>query len=197
MTASVNNTADVTNVKGVSGGYGFSAPVGTAAGTEQDHFATLVGYDNMGFISSDGVEESIEADKVEVTDINGDVIFVAKSKETETIKLTLTGLTAESLKEWHGHANVDDSAAGYTKVTHTAAEHSERSYVFDFVLKDARRWRKHVPNGKVTEVGPIVHGSGSVVAREITITCSPDATGARVYDYIQKRGTGSSGVVGA
>ena len=35
-----NNTADVSNVKGVQGGYGFSAPYGTTVGTTQDPFGT-------------------------------------------------------------------------------------------------------------------------------------------------------------
>lgn len=182
-----NNTADVSNVKGVQGGYGFNAPIGTAAGSSENPFATLSAtWDNMGFIGSDGIEESIEADITEATDMNGDVIFVAKSKETEKLVLTLTGITEASLKQWHGAANVDASSADYIAVKHTAAERASEAYCFELLLKDGRRWRKHVPNGKVTDVGPIVHCSGSVCAREITITCSPDSSGVRVYDYIEK-----------
>ena len=191
MTA--NDTKDVSNVKGVRGGYGFSGPAGTTVGTGSDPFAALgSAFDNMGFITNDGVEESADADTEEVVDINGDVIFVAKSKETETLALTLASLTAAALAEQHGHANVDDSNASYTKVTHMTTDHEARCYVFDFLLKDGRRWRKVVPNGMVTAVGSVVHGSGSVAARQITLSCMPDSAGARMYDYIEKAASTSA-----
>ena len=192
-----NNTADVSNVKGVQGGYGFSAPYGTKPFNGADPFATLGGsFDNMGFISSDGIEEAIDTNTEEITDMNGDVVYVAKSSETETLKLTLISITQASLSEWHGHDNVDATAAGYFKIEHTSAEHDQRVYVFELLLKDGRKWRKIVPNGQVTEVGSIVHASGDVAGREITITCSPDTDGVRVYDYIEKSAS-SSGVAGA
>lgn len=182
-----NNTADVSNVKGVQGGYGFSAPLGTDWGTEQNPYASLGGtFENMGFISSDGIEESIEADTEEITDMNGDVVYVVKSKETETLTFTLISVTQASLSEWYGHDNVSASATDYYLVTHTSADHDQRVYVFELLLKDGRKWRKAVPNGQVTEVGSIVHASGEVVGREITVTCSPDEDGVRVYDYIEK-----------
>lgn len=180
-----NDTADVTNVKGVQGGYGYSATYGTTLSSAAPFEDTLTGYDNMGFISSDGIEESVDADTEEITDLNGEVIFVAKSKEKETIKITLTSMTVESLNEFHGHSNVDDSG-DFIVVEHKNTDHDQRAYLFDLLLKDGRQWRKFVPNGMVTEVGPIVLGAGKVFSREITITCSPDSDGVRVYDYIEK-----------
>lgn len=183
-----NNTADVSNVKGVQGGYGFSAPIGTTMDLSEDPFAALgTGFDNMGFISSDGIEEEIETDTEEITDMNGDTVYVAKSSETETLTLTLISITKASLSEWHGHQNVDDTAQDYFKVAHTSTDHDRRIYVFELLLKDGRKWRKVVPNGQVTEVGSIVHASGEVAGREITITCSPDEHGVRMYDYIEKQ----------
>lgn len=183
-----NDTKDVSNVKGVFGGYGFSAPVGSAVGTDQDKFAALDAsvFDNMGFISEDGIEEEIDADTDEIVDMNGDVIFVAKSSETETLVLTLVSVTEASLKEWYGHGNVDASNASYIAIEHISTNREARAYVFELLLKDGRKWRKHVPNGVISEVGSIVYGSGEVAGREITITCMPDASGVRMYDYIEK-----------
>lgn len=182
-----NNTADVSNVKGVQGGYGFSAPVDTELDLSGDPFVALgSSFDNMGFISSDGIEESIESDTEEITDMNGDTVYVAKSSETETLVLTLISITQASLSEWYGHDNVDATASTYFKVVHTSVDHDQRKYVFELLLKDGRKWRKVVPNGQVTEVGSIVHASGEVASREITITCSPDENGVRMYDYIAK-----------
>ena len=181
-----NNTADVSNVKGVLGGYGFSAPVGTAVGTDSDPFSALSNtFKNMGFISSDGIEEEIDTDTEDVADLNGEIVCVLKSQETETLTLTLISITADSLAEWHGHeaVEVDD---GIITVKHSNIDHDIRCYVFELLLKDGRKWRKVVPNGQVTEVGSVVHGSAEVAGREITITCMPDEDGIRVYDYIEE-----------
>ena len=184
-----NNTADVSNVKGVQGGYGFSASVTATLPGDSDPFAALgTGFDNMGFISSDGIEEEIDADTDTVTDMNGDVIYVVKSSETETLVLTLVNVTEAALKEMHGHQNVT-SGSTFWKVEHTVKDHDQRAYVFDLLLKDGRKLRKVVPNGQVTEVGSITYVSSEVYGREITITCMPDADGNRVIDYIQKTAT--------
>lgn len=178
-----NDTADVSALKGVSGGYGFSAVAGTTAPTD---FTTLAAaYKNMGFISADGIEESIDVDSEEVTDLNGEVVCVLESKETEKLTFTLISTTDDALKEMHGHSNVT-TASSKTTVQHKAGSFTNRVYVFDLLTKDGYKWRKVAPSAKVTNRGPIVHGSGNVYAREIELTCSPDSSGVRVYDYIQR-----------
>lgn len=182
-----NNTADVSNVKGVQGGYGFSAPIDTTLNLDTDPFVALgTGFENMGFISNDGIEEELETDSEDIPDLNGDVVFVAKSSEKETLVLTLMSITSRGLAEWYGDAAVDDTSTDYWKITHMAVDHDQRKYVFELLLKDGRKWRKYVPNGQVTEVGSIVHGAANVAMREVTITCMPDANGVRMYDYIEK-----------
>ena len=185
-----NNTADVTALKGVAGGYGFSAPAGTTAPTG---YSSTLGsaFANMGFISSDGMEESIDADSEEVTDLNGEVVCVLESKETEKLTFTLISTTDDALKEMHGHANVT-TATSMTTVQHKAGSFTERVYAFELLTKDGKKWRKVAPNAKVTSRGPIVHGAGNVYAREIELTCSPDASGVRVYDYIQRGTSGGN-----
>ena len=182
-----NNTAEVSNTKGVLGGYGFTAPTTATIDLSTNPFVALgTGFENMGYISEDGIEEEIDSDVEEIHDMNGETVFVAKSTETETLVLTLISLNAASLGEMYGHSNVDTTNNDYFKVSHTAAQHDTRKYVFDLVRKDGKRYRKYVPNGQVTEVGSIVHASSEVFGREITITCLPDADGVRMYDYFEK-----------
>lgn len=182
-----NNTADVSNVKGVQGGYGFSAPAGTTLDLSTNPFVALgTDFENMGFISEDGIEEEVDADTENILDLNGDTVYVAKSSETETLVLTLMSITTRGLSEWYGDDAVDDTSTDYWKISHMAVDHDQRAYVFELLLKDGRKWRKYVPNGQVSEVGSIVHGAANVAMREITITCMPDENGVRMYDYIQK-----------
>lgn len=196
MAFTPNSTADVSNVKGVQGGYGFSAAPGAALVTDANPFVALPdSVANMGFISNDGIEEEIESDTDEVTDINGDVIFVIKTSEKETQTFTLVSTSIEALSQMHGPDNVTDGDS-YTKVAHNAKERPHRQYLFDLLLKDGRKWRKYIPDGQVTEVGSIVYGAGEVFGREITITCYPDTSGNRVYDYIEKQANTDDGTDG-
>lgn len=178
-----NDTADVTNIKGVQGGYGFSAPITVTPPTDFTALAST--FANMGFITSDGIEENIDVDSEEVTDLNGEVVCILESKETEKITFTIMSTTEDALKEMHGHSNVTTSN-DVTTVVHKAGSFTERVYVFDLLAKNGLKWRKVAPNARVTSRGPIVHGAGSVYSREIELTCSPDANGVRVYDYIQR-----------
>ena len=188
-----NNTADVTNSKGVQGGYAYCAAVGSTYDTGSNPFAELgTAFDNLGFISSDGIEEELDTDSDNVTDLSGDVVYVVKASTTETLTFTLMSVTEASLKEWYGHDNVEVEST-YIEVDHTVKEHENKCYLFDLVLKDGRRWRKVVPNGIVSEVGSITYASGEVTSREITVTCMPDATGVRMYDYIETATTTTTG----
>lgn len=187
-----NSTADVSNVKGVAGGYAFSAPTSATLPGDSDPFATLSGFDNLGFVSDDGVEEEKDADAEKKYDLNGDLIAVLKSTEDETLVFTLCNTSEPALKEMHGHKNVT-SETGFYKIEHTMKDHDARAYVFDLVLKDGRRLRKVVPNGLVTEVGAITYVSSELYAREITVSCMPDSDGVRIYDYIQKTATTTTG----
>lgn len=188
-----NITTDVSNIKGIAGGYSFSAPTGTAAGTTSDPFATLdPAFENLGYISEDGVEEESDTDTEEVVDLNGDVVCVLKSKESEKLTLTFISTSKAALCEMFGHGNVTEET-DWLEVRHTVKDHDIRAYVFDFVLKDTRRWRKVVPLGQVVELGSIVYAGKEVFGRKCTIQCYPDASGVRIYDYIQKAATATAG----
>ena len=177
-----NDSSEVSGVKGVEGGYAFSAPTGTTLPTDNTT-ALASAFDNIGYISDGGIVESEEESSNDVVDMNGDVVAVLNASQKETIKITLISLNVRTLKEYYGHSNVT-ATSSLISVTHNTTPRSSRSYVFELLLKDGRKWRKVVPNGKVTSVSDLTLASGQVFGREITITCSPDSSGNRQYDYI-------------
>lgn len=188
MAVTANNTGNVSVTRGVSGGYIFSAPAGTTLPT---NFSTALGnsFVNLGFISEDGVTESISTDSEQMVDMNGDVICVASSSREENITLTLVEIKKDTLAEIYGQANVTD-ASGVITVKHKASDMPQRVYVLELLLKDGRKWRQVVPAGQVTEVGDLTLASGELAGREITIACNYDSTaGASVIDYIQSTET--------
>lgn len=182
-----NSTANVSAGKGVLGGYFFSAPL-TASVPSDNTSALSADYVNLGYISEDGIDEDISKDNETFKDMNGDVILVASSSREETIKATLIEVKKDALAEQYGHSNVTD-VNGVITVKHNSTEPDQRIYVLELLLKDNRKWRQVIPNGKVTEVGTLSIASGDLVGREVTITASPDSNGDSVIDYIDSTET--------
>lgn len=180
-----NDTANVSVTKGVQGGYFFSAPAGT---TPPADYSTQLGseFSNLGFISEDGISESIESNSDSMVDMNGDTIATASSSREETVSCTLVEIKKDSLSEIYGHSNVTESDDGKTiTVKHKGGDRDARVYVFELLLKDGRKWRQVIPNGQVTEVGDLALASGDLAGRQVTITANVDTSGVSVYDYIQ------------
>ena len=183
MPTGSNTVANVSTTKGVSGGYFFSAPSSVTPPTDIST-ALPTSFVNLGFISEDGVTESIETDSESMVDMNGDTVYTASSSRTETITLTLIEVKESALKEIYGQSMVT-TANDLITVKHGAHDDPARVYVLELVLRDGRRWRQVVPAGQVTEVGEMTLASGEMAGREITITCNVDAAGVSVYDYIE------------
>ncbi len=183
MPTGANTVANVSTTKGVAGGYFYSAP-STATVPTDITTALPADFVNLGFISEDGVTESIETDSESMVDMIGDTVYTASSSRTETITATLIEVKEAALKEIYGHDMVTATTDLIT-VRHGSHTASERIYVLELVLRDGRRWRQVVPAGQVTEVGEMSLASGELAGREITITCNVDANGVSVYDYIE------------
>ena len=179
-----NTVANVSTTKGVSGGYVFSAANTITPPTD---FSTALAADYicLGFISEDGISETIETDSTTFSDLNGDTVYTSTSSRTETIKLTLIEVGEAALKEIYGQSQVTKDGSGNLTVQHKGHEADERVYVFELVLRDGRNWRQVVPKGQVTEVGDLSLAAGELAGREITITCNVDSSGVSVYDYIE------------
>ena len=177
-----NDTANVSTGKGVAGGYIFRAPL-TATIPTDNTTALPAEFVNLGFISEDGISESIETDTENIVDMNGTTVYTATSSREETITLTLIEVKADALKVAYGDSNVTESNDKIT-VVHNGNDMGQHAYVFELLLKNNRKWRQVVPVGSVTEVGDLTISSGEVVGREVTITCAADSSGNTVYDYI-------------
>ena len=61
----------------------------------------------------------------------------------------------------------------------------ERVCVFELVLKNGRRWRKVIPEGKITERGSFTGSSTEVAGRECTVSYLTDENGSGCKDYIE------------
>lgn len=187
--ANANNTANVSAARGVKGGYFFIAPVGTEL--PSDYSTPLPpAYKCLGFISSDGYEESVDEDSDELTDINGDVMDETTSKRVESAAVTLAEIKAQTLAAMYGDENVSDKD-GMITVRHNGNSHPTFVYVLELLLKDNRKWRKVVPLGKSSELDSLKIAASELASRQLTIKylSSDELGGDTCRDYIQSTET--------
>lgn len=182
MAIAKNNTDYVSTGKGVAGGYFFSA----AKPATDEAFQTLIakllslsnelseddGFANLGYISSDGMTVSESVSTTNETDMNGDTVYTTSSDRTETLACNLLEQNVAAFKEVYGTSNVTVDKSGVVTIHHTNAEHENRIYVAELVLKDGRRKRMIIGAGQVTEHGDQTINSSTLLGNDITITCN-------------------------
>ena len=188
--ATQNTAANVSAGKGVTGGYIYTAPVGTALPTDITTKLDAA-FKTLGFISEDGFVETVEEDTDDLVDMNGDVMDSTNSNRVESATLTLAEIKAGALKAQYGEENVEDKN-GIITVKHNSNSHSTFSYVLELVLKDGRRWRKVIPQAKTTELGDMTVSSSELCQREMTIKYITDENGNTAYDYFESTETAAS-----
>lgn len=185
--STTNNQANVSAGKGVKGGYIFSAPVGTTLPTDIKTKLDQA-FKCLGFISEDGYVETVDEDSDDIVDMNGDIMDSTNSNHVESAQFTLAEIKAETLKRMYGAANVTD-ADGIITVKHNAESHDAFSYILELVLKNGRRWRKVVPQGKSSELDDLTVASSELCQRALTIKYMTDEQGNTCYDYYESTET--------
>lgn len=182
MPSTANNTANVSVGKGKSGGYFFLAPTGTALPT--DNSTPLdTAFLNMGFLGDDGAVFSDSSSTDTYYDLNGDSIETSNGEIEKTFTVTFREIKKDSLAVLYGSANVTDADGNLT--VHDKGPNSATYVgVFEFLLKNGRKWRRVVPQCKVGELGDMTIVYNELVGREITMTALLDAaTGDYYIDY--------------
>lgn len=187
-----NNTKNVSVGKGVKGGYMFAAPIGTPLPSRYDVTIDDLdpAFDNLGYISEDGITNAIESDSENYPDMNGDTVETASSSYTETYVFSLLEQKKAALAQEYGLDNVTDED-GQIVARHNSSPKAHMVYVLLLLLKDGRRQVSVIADGQVTEVGEKQYNSTNLVMREITMTAypNPDWDNDTVRDYIESTET--------
>ena len=178
-----NNVQNVSNAKGVAGGYVYVAPKGTTLPT--DYSTSLSGsFKNLGFVSSNGIEPNEDMTITRFYDMNGDIVSTAMSERVETFKLTFIEVKEDVLSTLYGSANVSASSSVIT-AKHKGTGMLEYVFVFELVLRDGRRWRRVLPAGQITGRKESNLVSSELFGYETEITANQGSDGSTVIDYIQ------------
>ncbi len=166
----------------LSGALGAVLP--TDATTAPDQSITGVGY-----ISEDGVSETIDRSTEKIKAWGGDVVKVVQTEFSVSWSYgMIEALRAEVNKEVYGEPNVTvtpASASAGTKlvVKINSDQLAHRSRIYEIKDGDARI-RIVAPDSQVTSVGDITYADGDVIAYPVTVEGFRDAAGNQAYKYM-------------
>lgn len=178
-----NNASNVSVGKpNAAGGIYAGSPDGTLPTDATTKLGT--GFDGLGFVSEDGLTNSVEIDSENIVEWGGNTVLTIKTSRSETFAWTFIETNALVLAEVYGPENVILGEGDALTVMHNAKDLPRRAYVFEILMTGNKVKRIVVPNGQITEVGDVVYVAGEPIGYEVTLACFPDAAGNTVYEYI-------------
>lgn len=185
----VNEVKNVLAGKPLAAGGVWRGPLGATLPTNATT-ALDAGITATGYISEDGLTETVGRTTENVKAWGGDIVKVLQTEYLVTYQFTfLESIKKEVLEAVYGADNVTTTAATVSSGTlHTVVLNSDQmpheTYVFEVRDGDARI-RIVVPDGQITEVGDVTYNDGSVIGYPVTVTAFKDSTlGGQAVKYI-------------
>lgn len=184
--AETNDTSNISVGKPKVGGAIFRAPKGTTlptdAKTELDE-----AFNNVGYISEDGVTNSNSPATESTKAWGGDVVENHQTEKPDTYKFTmLEGLRVAVLKAVYGDKNVSGNLTSGIAVKANSTAQELCAWIIDMILQGNVLKRIVIPAAKVTEVGDIVYQDGAPIGYEVTLSAEPGSDGDTHKEYIVK-----------
>ena len=135
-------------------------------------------FSDMGYVSEDGIVQSLDRSVTKLKDMGGEVVAVWDETHDLTYTLTPLEINDSVLGEIYGADNVTAST-----ITINADALPDRMYVFDMRLSDTSLLRVVVPHGHISNTGDITFKKGTPIDSELEITAMPDSSGNKAYYY--------------
>lgn len=180
----MNDSSNVSTGKPKIGGAIFTAPAGTTVPT--DATTPLGGaFVNLGYVSEDGLTNSVETDTNDVTAWGGQTVLTEQTSYKETFNFGLIETKEASLAAYYGAENVEVDGEGNITVHHNSKTLEECVAVVETVLANGRVKRTVIPHAKMSDrSGEITYTDGDPVTYPIVWDTKPDTNGDTAIDYI-------------
>lgn len=163
---------DALNVRvGADGGVS-GAPLATAVPTAVEDELD-VAFDDYGYISDDGMTETIGRTTSDIKNWKGDVVRVVQTEHRVTYQLTFIETTDLTEEAFYG----SDPSEGIKAVAGL-----RQAWVFD-VFDGDDTIRVVVPDGQVKDTGDVTYKNDQAVAYQVTIEAYPDGDGNKAFKY--------------
>ena len=174
----MNSSNVTTGVRRSLGGV-YRAPIGTTLPTDAKT-ALPAAFKDMGYVSEDGITKSRSFETQKIIEWGGAIVHVVQtSKEVTVAFKAIETMNVDTIKAVYGEDNVDGTIATGLTVTENDDEPEEAIWVVDMVTLDGTLERMIIPRGKISELGDEVYKRNEAVGYDITLTCLPNADGAK------------------
>lgn len=180
----MNDADNVSFGKPKATGAVYVAPAGTPLPTTA--WGTLnAAFEGMGYVSEDGLVNSVESDTEEVNAWGGDLVLVGQTTFKEMFTVNLIETNAEALKVYYGEDNVTVEGNGSITVRQTSEMLPNVVVVFELVLTGGRIKRIVVPNAQMADrSGEITYVDGEAITYPAMFVAYPDSNGQTHTEYI-------------
>lgn len=164
-------TLDASKVRVAVTGAVYAGPTSATAPTSAVS-AVPATYNDMGYISEDGVTEAYDED---VQDIQawqgGAIVRTLISSSKASLSFTMIESKASTLELFHKGSTVEAISGGY-KIDVKSPNVVRKKFILD-VLDGNTHLRIYVLDGEVTERGEITYVNDETISYNVTVTCYP------------------------
>ena len=183
-----NDAQNVSFGKPKATGAVFVAPQGTAVPTDATSELDAA-FKGLGYVSEDGLVNSVETDTESVNAWGGDQVLVGQTSFAETFQVNLIETNPEALKVYYGEDNVTVDGDNIT-VNQNSSQLPECVVVFELVLTGGRIKRIVVPRAQIADrSSEITYTDGEAIAYPAAFTAYPDGSGNTHTEYIAVLGS--------
>ena len=163
-----------------------TAPLGTTYPTTP-FTAFGPAFGERGYVSKDGVTESIDSKESNIVAWGGDTVATVTEEHSVIYKFTFLDTSADVLREVYGDEQVIEHAAAgsdgaFTETRLTSLTPAPKVWAFR-VLSKGRVLNVIIPNGQVTKRGDVKYVHTDAIGYEVEVTAYPDAQGVKAYKF--------------
>lgn len=178
-----NSVDNVTAANPALNGAIYMAPAGTTPPTSSVT-ALAAAFENLGYISEDGVSNSNSPSSTPIKAWGGDTVYVTNDGRPDDWKFKAIEYLREAvLKLAWGDDNVTGTLATERIIKTNNKPMGEHVFVIDIIHRDGIMERIVIPKGTMTAMEDIVYNNTNVVGIGATVTAAPDSSGNSSYRY--------------
>ena len=179
-----NDAKNVSFGKPKATGAVFVAPAGTTLPTSATTSLDAA-FKNLGYVSEDGLVNSVETDTETINAWGGDQVLVGQTSFGETFTVNLIETNADTLGVYYGEDNVSVDGSGNITVKVNSDILPACVVVFELVMTGGRVKRIVIGNAQIVDrSGEITYVDGEAVTYPTVFNAYPDADGDTHKEYI-------------